>query len=303
MARRNSGLLLIATAAAAVGAFAMAVYLYRKLRVLLAGDVLLADPAAVYTVSLKRSTVINHNVRLLTFALPDSNQKLGFRTGQHVLLQARIDSQQVVRPYTPVTLSDQKGSFDLMVKVYPAGGNEFRYGGLMSQFLDQMKPGSTIQIAGPLGNFVYEGRGHFVTWSGRHVPRATRLGLIAAGSGVTPILQLLRHIAADKDDQTLVRMIDVNVSEQDIIANEELHDYAKRFETTFSIRHVLDTLPPFEGTDYIQGPLNQDIMTAHLPLPDQGTLVLCCGPPRLMNEVCAPALRSIGHKNSHVLFY
>lgn len=70
-----------------------------------------------------------------------------------------------------------------------------------------------------------------------------------------------------------------------------------------SIRHVLDMLPPFEGTDYIQGPLNQDIMAAHLPMPDQSTLVLCCGPPRLMSDVCAPALKSIGHKTSHVLFY
>ncbi|KAH9382220.1 hypothetical protein HPB48_022329 [Haemaphysalis longicornis] len=74
-----------------------------------------------------------------------SAQKLGFRTGQHVLLQARIDGSQVVRPYAPVTLSDQRGSFDLMVKVYPAGGNEFRYGGLMSQFLDRMNRGDTVQ--------------------------------------------------------------------------------------------------------------------------------------------------------------
>ncbi|XP_077541205.1 NADH-cytochrome b5 reductase 3-like [Haemaphysalis longicornis] len=303
MAQRRNGLLLFAAAAAVVGAFAMAVYWYRKLRVLLGNDVLLGDPSAVYTVSLKRRTRINHNVRLLTFALPNSNQKLGFRTGQHVLLQARIDRRQVVRPYTPVTLSDRKGSFDIMVKVYRAEENDCKHGGLMSQYLDKMNPGDTIQIAGPYGSFVYKGRGRFATWTGHKVPHAKRLGLIAAGSGVTPILQLLRHIAADKGDQTLVKMIDVNVSEKDIIANEELYKYAKRFKTTFSIRHVLDMLPPFEGTGYIQGPLNQDIMAAHLPLPDQRTLVLCCGPPGLMSDVCAPALRSIGHKSSHILFY
>ncbi|XP_077539267.1 NADH-cytochrome b5 reductase 3-like [Haemaphysalis longicornis] len=218
-----------------------------------------------------------------------------------------------MRPYTPVTLSDHKGSFDLMVKVYKPGVNEDHLrGGIMSQFLNQLKPGDTVQVVGPRGHFVYEGRGQFALVNGRRPRRATQLGLIAAGSGVTPILQLLRHLFADNRDQTNVMMIDVNSSEQDIIARDELERYAKIFKSNFSLCHVLTNVQLPEGStemsgdgavEYIRGPLNKDIMAEHLPQPDPGTLVLCCGPPKLLGDVCAPGLRKIGHSGDRVLFY
>ncbi|KAL1475293.1 hypothetical protein MTO96_037393 [Rhipicephalus appendiculatus] len=160
-----------------------------------------------------------------------------------------------------------------------------------------------INIQGPKGRFVYEGRGHFATADGHLLPPVTRLGLVAAGSGVTPMLQLLRHLLSDNADQTTVMMIDVNSSEQDIIARQELDEYAKN-HGAFSIRHVLSRPPPYEGmVEYVPGPLNVDILTEHLPPPDSDTMVLCCGPPRLITEVCEPALRDIGHKPSRVLCF
>lgn len=310
---RRTVLLALVTVVAGAGALALAVFLSRKLRLYLAGDVLLVNPAALYTVSLERREPINHNVRLLRFTLPSPEQKLGIHTGQHVLIQAEINGHQVMRPYTPVTLSDHKGSFDLMVKVYPAGVKEDHLrGGLMSQFLDRLKPGDTVQVIGPRGHFVYEGRGQFEIVNGRRPPRATQLGLIAAGSGITPMLQLLRHVFDDNRDQTNVMMVDVNLSEQDIIAREELEEYAKTYKNNFSLCHVLNILQLPEGAAetvghggvvYVKGPLNKDIMEAHLPPPDPSTLVLCCGPPKLLGDVCAPGLKKIGHSADRVLFY
>ncbi|KAH7958081.1 hypothetical protein HPB51_027932 [Rhipicephalus microplus] len=115
-----------------------------------------------------------------------------------------------------------------MVKIYPAGvSRKYPNGGLMSQYLDSLKPGDKIQIQGPKRRFVYEGRGKFATADGHQLPLVARLGLVAAGSGVTPMLQLLRHLLADNVDRTTVMMIDVNSNEQDIIARQELDDYAK----------------------------------------------------------------------------
>ncbi|KAH6940992.1 hypothetical protein HPB50_011848 [Hyalomma asiaticum] len=209
-----------------------------------------------------------------------------------------------MRPYTPVSRVDHRGSFDIMVKVYPAGvSRKYPNGGLMSQYLDNLQPGDTIEVQGPKGRFVYEGRGHFATADGRRMPLVTRLGLVAAGSGVTPMLQLLRHLLTDSIDQTSVMMIDVNHSEEDIIARKELDEYAKN-HGAFSIRHVLSKPPTYEGmADYVPGPLNLEIMTEHLPPPDSGTMVLCCGPPRFIAEICEPALRDIGHKPNRVLCF
>ncbi|XP_050023596.1 NADH-cytochrome b5 reductase 3-like [Dermacentor andersoni] len=301
---RRPILVLLASAAAAFGAVALAVLLVRRIRVFLAGEVLLTQDRSSYTVRLEQRVPVTHDVRLFRFALKSPKQMLGFRVGEHVLLYARIGDRTVMRPYTPVSRTDQRGSFDIMVKIYPAGvSRKHPIGGLMSQYLDSLQPGDKIEIQGPKGRFVYEGRGHFATADGRRMPLVTRLGLVAAGSGVTPMLQLLRHLLADAIDQTSVMMIDVNHSEEDIIARQELDDYAKSNEA-FSIRHVLSKAPAYEGmTGYVPGPLNMDIMTEHLPPPDSGTMVLCCGPPRLIADVCAPALRDIGHKPHRVLYF
>ncbi|XP_075730930.1 NADH-cytochrome b5 reductase 3-like [Rhipicephalus microplus] len=209
-----------------------------------------------------------------------------------------------MRPYTPVSRVDHRGTFDIMVKIYPAGvSRKHPNGGLMSQYLDGLKPGDKIEIQGPKGRFVYEGHGQFATAEGRRLPLVTRLGLVAAGSGVTPMLQLLRHLLADNADQTTVMMIDVNSSEQDIIARQELEEYAQH-HSTFSIRHVLSRPPTSEDmVDYVPGPLNLEVMTEHLPPPNSGTMVLCCGPPRFIAGICEPVLRKIGHKPNHVLCF
>ena len=46
---------------------------------------------------------------------------LGLPVGQHVYLAAKIDGKTVQRAYTPVTSDDDKGYFDLIVKVYKSG--------------------------------------------------------------------------------------------------------------------------------------------------------------------------------------
>ncbi|XP_050046143.1 NADH-cytochrome b5 reductase 3-like [Dermacentor andersoni] len=304
---RRRLLLVVAGAATAAGALAALVVLARRLRLLLAGDVLLADQGAYYTVALQDRMPLTHNVRLLRFSLPDPSQRLGLRPCEHVYLHAHLGGRVVVRPYTPVSLCDQRGTFDLIVKVY-AGDDSAAVpgGGVMSQYLDQLAPGDEIQVQGPKGRFVYEGRGRFalVRDPYRRLPPAARLGLIAAGSGITPMLQLLRHMFAEPLDRTDVVMVDVNSTQDDIIAREELEGYAQLFSRNFSIWHVLSKLPATGApANFLQGRLTTEILAARLPPPGADTMVLCCGPPRLISEVCKPALRDIGHSAEQVLIF
>lgn len=50
-------------------------------------------------------------------SLAHPNQPLGLPLGGHVYLRAVIDGETVLRPYTPTSVEDQLGSFDLVVKV------------------------------------------------------------------------------------------------------------------------------------------------------------------------------------------
>jgi len=60
---------------------------------------------------------ITHDTRRFRFALPTPEHILGLPTGKHLYIFAEISNDIVMRPYTPVTSDDEKGYFDLVIKV------------------------------------------------------------------------------------------------------------------------------------------------------------------------------------------
>lgn len=68
----------------------------------------------------------------------------------------------------------------------------------MTQYFESLKIGDTIDIRGPSGNLQYLGHGQFTIKRSRKEPpqivEAKKVGLIAGGVGITPILQLVRYV-------------------------------------------------------------------------------------------------------------
>ncbi|NXX65227.1 NB5R3 reductase, partial [Spizella passerina] len=161
---------------------------------------------------------VSHDTRRFRFALPSMEHVLGLPLGQHIYLSARIDGALVVRPYTPVSSDDDKGFVDLVVKVYFRGVHpKFPDGGKMSQYLDSLKIGDTIDFRGPSGLLVYKGKGKAGKFAIRPEKKAepvTRtvkyVGMIAGGTGITPMLQIIRAIIKDKDDPTICQLLFAN---------------------------------------------------------------------------------------------
>ena len=60
----------------------------------------------------------------------------------------------------------------------------------MSQYLERMSLGDTIEVKGPLGHFVYEGRGAYRN-SGASGSAKT-MSMIAGGTGITPMFQIIK---------------------------------------------------------------------------------------------------------------
>ena len=50
--------------------------------------------------------------------MPSEQHVLGLPIGQHIYLSAEINGETVIRPYTPTSSDDDKGYFDLVLKVY-----------------------------------------------------------------------------------------------------------------------------------------------------------------------------------------
>ncbi len=69
----------------------------------------------------------------------------------------------MVRAYSPISSNDETGYFELVIKVYWAGQLEaFPDGGKMSQHLESLVIGDSIEAKGPMGHITYLSRGRRV---------------------------------------------------------------------------------------------------------------------------------------------
>jgi cytochrome-b5 reductase len=190
---------------------------------------------------LKEKTVISHNVAIYRFNLPTPNSILGLPIGQHISIGAAIaqpdgSSKDIVRSYTPISGDHQPGYFDLLIKSYPTGN--------ISKHMAGLAVGQTIRVKGPKGAFVY-------------TPNMVRhFGMIAGGTGITPMLQVVRAIIRGRKDgdRTEVDLIFANVTPQDILLKEDLDALAAE-DKGFRVHYVLDKPPEgwTGGVGYVTG--------------------------------------------------
>lgn len=101
---------------------------------------------------------LSHDTRRFTFALPNGpDGKLGLPVGQHITLKFTEflpdgTKKNHQRSYTPTTGDDTPGTVTFVIKVYKAGVHpKFPDGGKMSQHLDSLKLGDTVDMRGPKG--------------------------------------------------------------------------------------------------------------------------------------------------------
>nr|XP_033783789.1 NADH-cytochrome b5 reductase 2 [Geotrypetes seraphini] len=258
----------------------------------------LLDPNAKYPLPLIEKQEISHDTKRFRFGLPTSEHILGLPIGQHVYLSATVGGNLVIRAYTPVSSDEVKGYVDLVVKVYYKNVHpNYPDGGKMSQHLDGMKIGDTIDFRGPNGLLVYKGKGALaVRPDKKSVPKmrfAKHLGMIAGGTGITPMLQLIRHITSDPTDHTKLSLIFANQTKEDILLRTELENVAENHRHQFKLWYTLDRPP--RDWKYSSGFVTADMITKHLPPPGDDVMILMCGPPPMIQFACQNNLTKLGY--------
>jgi len=247
-------------------------------------------------------TSVSHDVRLFRFALPAPDQVLGLPVGKHIFLSACIDDKLCMRAYTPTSTIDEVGYFELLVKIYFKGVKpRFPNGGLMSQYLESLPLGSSLDIKGPLGHIEYMGRGAFSVHGKQKF--ATKLAMFAGGTGITPIYQVMQAILKDPEDDTKMYVVYANHTEDDILLRDELDAWALKYEDRVKVWYVVGKSIR-EGWKYSEGFINEDIMRAHVPEASEDTLALACGPPPMIQFAISPNLEKMGYdiKDSLLVF-
>ncbi|KAF2222427.1 NADH-cytochrome b5 reductase 1 [Elsinoe ampelina] len=241
------------------------------------------NPTTFQTFPLTEKTNLSHNTAVYRFKLPSETSILGLPIGQHISLAATLDvtdpksgkteSREVVRSYTPISSDNDTGYFDLLIKSYPTGN--------ISKHLTTLKIGDKMKVKGPKGAMVY-------------TPNMVRhFGMIAGGTGITPMLQIIRAILRGRKsgDKTEVDLIFANVNEEDILLREDL-DKLAREDKNFRVHYVLNNPP--EGWKGGVGFVTPEMIKANLPAPAGDVKILICGPPPMVSAM-KKATESLGY--------
>uniref|UniRef100_A0A3Q3XMS2 NADH-cytochrome b5 reductase n=1 Tax=Mola mola TaxID=94237 RepID=A0A3Q3XMS2_MOLML len=266
----------------------------------------LQDPMVKYPLRLVDKQEISHDTKKFRFGLPSLTHILGLPVGQHVYLSAKVNGGLVVRAYTPVSSDEDQGFVDLVIKVYYKNSHpSYPEGGKMSQYLDNMAIGDTIDFRGPNGLLVYNGNGRIsIRADKKSEPKARsfkHIGMIAGGTGITPMLQLIRRITSDPTDKTQCSLIFANQTEKDILLREELEEVKRNHPDRVQLWFTLDKPP--KDWNYSSGFVNYDMIKDHLPAPSTDALIVLCGPPPMIQYACLPNLDKVGHRTENIFAY
>lgn len=239
---------------------------------------------------------------IFVFGLDHENQQIGLPTGKHLMIRLRDPATRevIIRSYTPLSDANERGKLRVLIKIYY--DTPETKGGKMTQALDAIPLGHSVDFKGPVGRFEYLGRGWCSIGGVERWVR--RLVMVCAGSGVTPIFQVLRSVMADPEDKTKCLVLDGNRVEQDILCREDLDKMVDADPEKCRLLYYLSR--PSDGWVGRRGRLNESVFTSEVGPPTElygsDQLALVCGP-AAMEEGSKLAFLSMGWKEDDLIYF
>lgn len=224
------------------------------------------DAVQVLSTSEFRSFALESIIRLMRDSclyrfMITGNRKLGLKIGQHLIMRGKFEGKTITRQYTPVSDQDCQGHFDVLIKVYPNGK--------MSNYVRSWQVGDMIEWRGPYGNFSY-------------IPNQyRRLGMLAAGTGIAPMLQVIQGILSNEDDETFMHLVYSSRTYDEILMKHTLDEMKAYWN--FSVLYIVtkegeaDQSKVKYGDQVSYGRITQELVSREMPEPSRDVRVLICG--------------------------
>lgn len=198
-----------------------------------------------------------HDVKSFTFRAPEG-KSIAFTAGQYFLFEPDIDGEENGRCYSISSSPLRPGAITVTVKRVP--------GGKVSNWMhDTLQAGLEIKASGPMGRFMR--------------PAASSYLFLSGGSGITPVMAMLREMA-DRADPVDVVFFHAGRSPRDLVFREELSLLAKRMKglRLFFLPEDISAERSWPG---LSGRISAEVFA--LAVPDIASrVVMCCGPAPFM---------------------
>jgi ferredoxin-NADP reductase len=209
----------------------------------------------------------------------------GHRAGQHVDVRLTAeDGYQAERSYS-IASAPEESRLSLTV--------EQLKGGEVSPYLsEELRSGDTLELRGPIG-------GYFV-WD---VSLGGPLLLVAGGSGIVPLMAMLRHrntvvaTASAERHRLPARLLYSSRRWDEVIYRDELTHLAEK-DTALEVRHTLTREQP-QGWSGFRRRIDRAMLEEVVWPPSEQPQVFVCGPTPLVEDV-AQALVELGHQPARI---
>ena len=200
------------------------------------------------------------------------------------------------------------GYVDFVIKIYKKNEHpDFPDGGFMSQTVDQLKIGESFKFKGPNGRLRYKGNGEFdikqlKSQGGEIVTKKYRnIGMIAGGSGITSMIPIIRKILGSEQDTTKINLLFANKKEEDIILRDKLENRHEDFSDQYKYFYTIDEAS--EKWNGFTGFINSEMIAETMPSQSDDTLILLCGPPKMISEAVKPSLEELNYLKDNIFTF
>lgn len=221
----------------------------------------------------------------IAFTVPEEDRAvfMGFKPGQHLAVRVRLDGEEIVRTYS-ICSTPFDGELRVAVKQQP--------GGRFSSYANsQLKVGDVLEVMPPAGRFGVPfdpaNRKHYLAF--------------AAGSGITPIVSLIRTALATEPDSR-VTLVYGNRSTQNMIFREQLEDLKNTYMGRFNLVPVMSREQ--SDIELFHGRIDRDkceaLFDSWLDVSSVDESFVC-GPESMIEEVVA-ALKARGVPQERIHF-
>lgn len=156
----------------------------------------------------------------IAFNVPDElKPAYQFVAGQYVTLKLTLDGKEIRRAYS-LCASPNSGEMRIAIK-------SVKNGNFSSFANDNLKTGDLIEVGQPEGKFTFEPQ----------AGRQKNYAAFAAGSGITPVMAILKSVLEGEKDSTFV-LVYGNKTPEETIFHQELHDLQQQYVGRFFVHYV-----------------------------------------------------------------
>ncbi|WP_133010371.1 2Fe-2S iron-sulfur cluster-binding protein [Marinomonas flavescens] len=172
-----------------------------------------------YELTITKVEALTHDSKALYFDFNDNIPSV--LPGQFLTFLLDINDKEVRRSYSLCTFGDEQ--LGVGVKKVP--------GGIASTYLNtRVRKGMKVSVLAPSGNFTFNAK----------TDEAQSLLLVAGGSGITPMLAIMKSALLQTEKS--VTLIYINKSQQDVMFLQELEEWTLNYSERLNIEYYFDDL-------------------------------------------------------------